>query len=116
MSFSTRYAQSMKLISDVCRRINLEALVWIVGLLFLALTYPDSGSHSSLCVFKNMGFKYCPGCGIGHSISYFLHGDVARSLQTHPLGIFATVVLVSRIFSLLKDALVKNAGAIIKSK
>jgi hypothetical protein len=88
MSFSTRYAQSMKLISDVCRRINLEALVWIVGLLFLALTRPDSGSH----------------------------GDVARSLQTHPLGIFATVVLVSRIFSLLKDALVKNAGAIIKSK
>jgi hypothetical protein len=106
----------MKLISDVCRRINLEALVWIVGLLFLAFTHPDSSSHSSLCIFKNMGFKYCPGCGLGHSISYFLHGDVTRSLQTHPLGIFATVILVSRIFSLLKGALVNKEGAIISSK
>jgi hypothetical protein len=106
----------MKLISDVCRRINLEALVWIVGLLFLAFSHPDGSSHSSLCIFKNMGFKYCPGCGLGHSISYFLHGEVTRSLQTHPLGIFATVMLVSRIFSLLKGALVKNEGAIISSK
>jgi hypothetical protein len=106
----------MKLISDVCRRINLEALVWIVGLLFLAFTYPDGSSHSSVCIFKNMGFKYCPGCGLGHSISYFLHGEVTRSLQTHPLGIFATVILVFRIFSLLKGALVKNEGAIISSK
>jgi hypothetical protein len=113
---SFRYAQLFKSISDLCRRINLEALIWIAGLLFLALTYPDSSSHSSLCIFKNMGFRFCPGCGLGHSISYFLHGDVARSLETHPLGIFATVVLMSRIFSLLKDALVKNAGAIIKSK
>jgi hypothetical protein len=106
----------MKLISDVCRRINLEALVWIVGLLLLALINPDGSSHFSFCIFKNMGFKYCPGCGLGHSISYFLHGDVTRSLQTHPLGIFATIILVSRIVSLLKGALVKNAGAIIKSK
>jgi hypothetical protein len=63
-----------------------------------------------------MGFKYCPGCGLGHSISYFLHGEVTRSLQTHPLGIIATVILVSRIFSLLKGALVKHEGAIISSK
>jgi hypothetical protein len=106
----------MKLISDVSRMINLEALVWIAALLFLAFTHPDGSSHSSLCIFKDLGFKYCPGCGLGHSISYFLHGDVTRSLQTHPLGIFATVVLVSRIFSLLNGALVKNEGAIISSK
>ena len=94
-----------KVISQTFHRFNLEAFVWLGGLLALALMNPGNESHYSLCLLKNIGFNFCPGCGLGHSISYFLHGELVRSFQTHPLGIVATIILTSRILSLLKDRL-----------
>jgi hypothetical protein len=105
-----------KSVSRVIRKINLEAIVWLGGLLALALMNPDGTQHYSLCIFKNLGFKYCPGCGLGHSISYFLHGELNRSLQAHPLGIVATIILVSRSISLLRMSFGRSTGATVNSK
>jgi len=87
------------------RRIDLEAVFWITGLLGLAIARPDVDDHYTLCVFKRMGFKRCPGCGLGRSISYLVRGHVRDSLKAHPLAIFATIVIMRRIVFLLRRSL-----------
>jgi len=79
-----------------------ELSVWVAGLLALALMDPVAGGHYSLCVFRWLGFSFCPGCGLGHSISWLFHGDIVRSFNEHPLGIFAVVILLHRIYTLTK--------------
>ncbi|RYY47521.1 MAG: DUF2752 domain-containing protein [Chitinophagaceae bacterium] len=91
--------------SAAIRRIQFlyfELSVWIGGLVLLAYMNPAADSHYSLCVFKWAGIAYCPGCGLGHSINWLLHGDIVRSLSDHPLGIFAFLIITHRIFKLLK--------------
>jgi uncharacterized membrane protein len=50
-----------------------------------------------------MGFKWCPGCGIGHSIAWLLHGDIKNSFQAHWLGIPALIMIIYRIAVLAKN-------------
>ena len=77
-----------------------EALIWIAGLIVLACINPYGGSHFSICPFHNLGIKYCPGCGLGHSISYLFHGDIHNSIECHFLGIPAVIILLYRIIYL----------------
>lgn len=84
------------------KRHYFEAMIWIVALLLLAFT-PIEGEHYSLCVFHNLGIGFCPGCGLGHSISYLFHGDFEASIYAHPLGIPAVAILCYRIFSIFKQ-------------
>lgn len=81
---------------------NFEALIWMGGLLYLALSNPSASDHFSFCVFRWLGFERCPGCGLGHSMSYLFQGDVYQSFQAHPLGVFAVAILSFRIVSILK--------------
>jgi hypothetical protein len=87
------------------KRIPLEAILWSLALGGLALYTPSETSHFTLCPFSNLGFDFCPGCGLGHSISYLFHGDFYKSFDAHPLGMFAVVVLSFRILQLLKPQL-----------
>jgi hypothetical protein len=80
----------------------LEAVIWISALILLAFT-PVQGEHYSLCVFNNLGIGFCPGCGLGHSITYFFNGDLSASFNAHPLGIPAVAILIFRILSILKQ-------------
>jgi hypothetical protein len=89
------------------KRINIELIFWIAGLIYLAFMNP-SESHFSLCPIKNLGFSFCPGCGLGHSISYLFHGQIYESLHHHPLGVFALGVILWRIFQLIKKSDFQN--------
>lgn len=80
---------------------NLEALLWLGGLIYLYNINPYADGHLSLCGFKLLGVEYCPGCGLGRSISLFFNGDVQGSIDMHPLGIVALVLISYRIISLL---------------
>jgi len=84
------------------KRINIELIFWIGGLTYLAFMDP-SETHFSLCPIKNLGFSFCSGCGLGHSISFFFHGQIKDSFHHHPLGIFALGVILSRIFELIRN-------------
>jgi hypothetical protein len=84
------------------KRIPFEALCWLTGLLLLALLDTASNSHFTLCPLKNAGFNFCPGCGLGRSISLLFHGELVASLKTHPLGVFAVIILSFRIINLMK--------------
>jgi Protein of unknown function (DUF2752) len=84
------------------KRFPFEALFWLTGLVILATLEPGI-SHFSLCPLKNAGLDFCPGCGLGTSISLFFHGRIWESVTTHPLGIFAVIVLSFRIINLTKQ-------------
>jgi hypothetical protein len=92
----------MKNTQDMLKRFPFEALCWLTGLLSLAFSDPSS-PHFSLCPLKNMGFDFCPGCGLGTSVSLLFHGQIADSLHAHPMGIFAVIVLSFRIINLTKQ-------------
>jgi len=77
-----------------------ELSAWVIALSLLAFMDPQSNTHYSLCPFKFIGISFCPGCGIGHSISYIFHGSIHASFSEHPLGIFALAVILWRIFRL----------------
>jgi len=61
--------------------------------------------HFTLCPLNNLGFEYCPGCGIGRSIHFAMWFDYASSFAAHPVGILALVVIVYRIIKLIFNPL-----------
>lgn len=85
--------------------VGVETLVWIFALVYLSVFDPYVQSDFTLCPFSNLGFHSCPGCGLGRAVSFLLHGDVQLSIQTHVLGIPATVLLLYRTLSLLSRAM-----------
>lgn len=89
------------------RLINLELLFWLCGLIYLAAIDPTGSSHLSLCPIRNLGLDFCPGCGLGQAISYFIHGYLKDSVQCHPLGIPSLAVIAWRIVQLVKLSILK---------
>lgn len=84
------------------RRFPGEACVWLGGLLALACLDPNDNG-ASLCLFHFFGIDACPGCGLGHSISFFLRGEWSSALAAHPLGPVAVLILLGRVLRLLYD-------------
>ncbi|MHA4893759.1 DUF2752 domain-containing protein [Pedobacter sp. PWIIR3] len=85
--------------------IPLELLFWVVALTLLALAQPvpaGQEDHFTLCPLAAMGFDWCPGCGIGRSITQLLHGNLSDSLKLHWFGIPALLILLYRIMVLTK--------------
>jgi len=78
-------------------RKNFELIFWVTALVALAVTHPATKGHLALCLFKLAGISWCPGCGIGHAISWLLHGSVTQSFKVHWLGIPALAVIIYRI-------------------
>lgn len=88
---------------EIFKLVEWEALFWSVGLLYLLFINPYESSHVSLCPYKNLGIDFCPGCGLGKSISLFYHGDFLHSIKTHPLGIIAFVLIAARVIHLIRN-------------
>jgi hypothetical protein len=82
-----------------------EAILWMAGLVLVALPDPSITSSWTLCLFDWMGFDFCPGCGLGHAVAYLFRGELMLSLEAHLLGIPAVVVLLGRSICLLKERL-----------
>jgi hypothetical protein len=77
-----------------------EAIIWLSALIFLAVSNP-SGHHYSLCPLDNLGFSFCPGCGLGRSVTYLFRTDIESSVLSHPLGIPAVILLIYRSVKIL---------------
>jgi hypothetical protein len=93
------------------RLVSLELLLWITALVLLAMSSVQeakAADHFSLCPLANLGFNWCPGCGLGRSLSHLLHGELRQSIQMHWFGIPALLVLLYRIFILSKQELIKR--------
>jgi len=79
----------------------LELVIWLTALILLGLSSPGA-HHYTLCLFSNLGLSWCPGCGLGRSLSSLLHFDFMLSFQQHWFGIPAFFILLNRIFQLLQ--------------
>jgi len=82
-----------------------EALFWVAGLVFLLFLNPYQSQQFTFCPIHNLGLEFCPGCGLGRSISFFYSGDISNSFKSHPLGIIAFFIIFFRIITLLKKML-----------
>jgi hypothetical protein len=86
---------------------GVEPAFWLAALVWLALIDPG-GSHFTLCPLANLGITWCPGCGLGHAVSYALHGEFGNSLHAHLLGIPTVLMLLTRIATLMHAARIRS--------
>jgi hypothetical protein len=97
----------------VIRRIGVEPIVWLGGLFVLCLLDPSGEPHYRICPFALAGIDWCPGCGLGRSISLLFRGEFAASLHSHWFGLPAAAILLHRSCSLAvhnwKRATVENS-------
>jgi len=85
---------------------DLELLFWISGI--AALAFMDfTTNHFTLCPLNNLGFDFCPGCGLGMSIHHLFRLDFANSWHSHILGGFALIVILYRIYVLTRNLISK---------
>jgi len=102
-SIATR--RSVKRVTYKYKNSHLEAYFWLIALVSLALSSPSNATHYTLCLFKNLGIDFCPGCGLGRAITFLFHGQLLASWQSHPLALMAIVVLLYRSYQLLKTGI-----------
>ena len=82
-----------------------ELIFWITALALLAIAEPHHHlheSHFTFCPLANLGLEWCPGCGLGRSITNFFHGNVKDSLHQHWFGIPAVFIIGYRIVTLVQ--------------
>ncbi len=80
-----------------------ELIFWITGLTLLATAKPmghDQVHHFTFCPLANLGLDWCPGCGLGRSITQLFHGNLKESFHQHWLGIPSVLIIGSRIVKL----------------
>lgn len=95
----------LKYKSNRMKRIPAELVLWIVALLLLALDEPryhEHSNHFSLCPLANLGISWCPGCGLGRSVTQLFHGNLEESFEQHWLGLPTLLILGYRVQSLIK--------------
>ena len=93
----------MNKIFKILKKLDFEAVFWLSAFAYLTFINPYSPKDLDLCLFSLAGIENCPGCGLGKSISMVFHGDFAGSFNAHPLGIPAIILIVKRIYTLIKN-------------
>ena len=88
---------------EILKKIDIEAIFWLTAFAYLTFINPYTPKHLDFCLFSLVGIENCPGCGLGKSISMIFHGDFASSFNAHPLGIPAIILIVKRIYKLIKN-------------
>jgi hypothetical protein len=80
---------------------RLWALLPIVLLIIgVILPLPDVtgryiGILPSVCPVQNYAHIPCPSCGLTRAVVCFLHGDFARSVAFHPLGVLVVILFIA---------------------
>lgn len=106
-SAGTSAAKLRWLARHVCRwarRLPFEALFWTAGLAAMAAMDPRGDHLFSLCPLNTIGVSVCPGCGLGHAVAYLARGEFVASVQAHPLGVPAILILTAHVHRLVRRA------------
>jgi len=98
----------MKEIITYLYRNYFEITVFSIGLLLLAFMDPTTTNGSGLCLLENLNFPYCPGDGLGHSVSFIFRGEIHNALKANILGPFALLIILGRIFYLFSQNFLNN--------
>lgn len=101
----------MKKITQWYSKLPVELIFWISSLVAVVLLEPAESAHVSLCPLSQLGIDWCPGCGLGRSMSLLAKGDFQASWEMHPLAALAYVVIFSRIWQLINHLkITRNYG------
>ncbi len=79
-----------------------EWIVFLVGLILMATMNPYS-TGNSWCLIDFLGFTYCPGEGLGHSIAFLFRGELVNSLEANLMGPLVVLGLSTRIVHIWKN-------------
>ncbi|MEG8946246.1 DUF2752 domain-containing protein [Rosettibacter firmus] len=101
IKYKSRITKYLNAFNFIIKKIEWEAIAWIMGFIFLMLINPYAEQTFTLCPLNNMGITYCPGCGLGRSISFIFHFDFSNSFKSHPLGLIALIIILHRIIMLV---------------
>jgi hypothetical protein len=108
MAFFSYFQIQMKRIGTLIRTFPLELVFWIGALIGILFIDPYGAQHFTLCPLENLGFHWCPGCGLGRAMSLLTKGDIAASWSMHPLAMFAFGAIGYRIFELIRHLKTTN--------
>lgn len=86
----------MIIIKGLIRKIEWEGVLWFTALIYLCFVNPYQTQSFTFCLFHNLGIDFCPGCGLGRSISFLYYADIINSFKTHPFGILALLLISYR--------------------
>lgn len=95
--------KNMKKMISILRKFPLELVFWLSCIVAIFLLELKEETHVSLCPLDQLGFDWCPGCGLGRSMNLLVQGEIQASWSMHPLAMFAFVVIFSRIWTLIKN-------------
>jgi hypothetical protein len=73
----------------------------LTGLLVAAAAINPYSPGASFCLFDAAGIEYCPGEGLGRSIAHLFRGNFYESVQAHPVGFAAVLIIMIRVGSIL---------------
>ncbi|WP_343847739.1 DUF2752 domain-containing protein [Algoriphagus jejuensis] len=93
----------MKQFAAYLHRLPLELVFWVGSIIAILMLEPYSESHLSLCPLSQLGFDWCPGCGLGRSMNLLAYGDFSASWSIHPFAILAYAVIFHRIWNLIRN-------------
>ncbi len=81
---------------------RIASVIALVALFALALVPPETLEHGpTLCLFKALLGRDCPGCGMTRAVTALLHGDTTQALAHNK---FVVVVFPSLVFAVLLPA------------
>tara|TARA_R110000868_G_scaffold304437_23_gene565448 strand:+ start:17031 stop:17339 length:309 start_codon:yes stop_codon:yes gene_type:complete len=92
-----------------------EWIVFLVGLILMAAMNPYSTS-TSWCLIDFIGFTYCPGEGLGHSIAFLFRGEIINSIHANLMGPFVVIGLSFRIIQLWGNLKIKTNKDLMENK
>ncbi len=85
---------------------RIASVIALVALLTLALVPPETLEHGpTLCLFKAILGRDCPGCGMTKAVAALLHGDTTQALARNR---FVVVVFPSLVFAVLLPAAISE--------
>ncbi|PUZ26653.1 hypothetical protein DCM91_09615 [Chitinophaga costaii] len=67
------------------KQLNPELIIWPLALAGLAFMHPEH-AYPSICPLKWLGLTWCPGCGLGRSVSFSASRPSNRSLANTQIG------------------------------
>jgi hypothetical protein len=108
MASFSYFTDQMKKIGNIFQRIPLELIFWIGALIGILFIDPYGAQHFTLCPLDNLGFHWCPGCGLGRAMSLLTKGDIKASWSMHPLAMFAFAAIGYRIIELIRNLKTTN--------
>lgn len=79
----------------------------MIGLMLMATMNPYV-EGVSLCLLEALGFTFCPGEGLGHSIAFLFRGEFSESLEANLMGPVVVIGLSARIFTIWKNLIQKQ--------